>query len=117
MKIHSVLKFLTGTLLMALACLASSQAAQFPDWTRIGLTQETREPAYWLERAPLAETVLISPQTIADRNELGQTGRKVLALRTSVNAFKRSQDVLNQPSLSIQRRLLRILRSMLGWKT
>jgi hypothetical protein len=69
MKIHSVLKFLTGTLLMALACLASSQAAQFPDWTRIGLTQETREPAYWLERAPLAETVLISPQTITDRNE------------------------------------------------
>lgn len=48
--------------------LSAAEPAE-PDWARIGLTHERLEPGYWLTRASSGERVLISAQTIAERNE------------------------------------------------
>lgn len=62
--LHSVF----GSLLMAFATQVSAYQAQEPDWARIGLTQAKLETRYWLQRAPLGETVLMSAEAIDERN-------------------------------------------------
>ncbi len=55
--------------LFILVSLASlSLHAVEPEWSRIGMTPEKLEPSYWLEKAPVPNTVLMTPETITQRN-------------------------------------------------
>lgn len=58
-----------GLLLLACAMQVSAYQVLSPDWSDIGLTQEKLEPGYWLQRAPLGETALMSSAAIAGRNQ------------------------------------------------
>ncbi len=56
------------SLLLAFATHAAAYQAPQPDWSRIGLTPIKQDSGNWLQRAPLGETALLSPQAIAERN-------------------------------------------------
>lgn len=58
-----------GLFLLAFAMHALPHAAAETDWQRIGLTDTKPDAGYWLQRAPLGETALMSPTAIAERNK------------------------------------------------
>jgi hypothetical protein len=79
--------------LLVFSGLAFGYERPEPNWHSIGLSIEKTEPSYWLSRAEKPETVMLTPQAIAERNA------RLLATEPSMTALANWPDSMTTAAI------------------